>query len=577
MTQVKKCLFVLVGLLIPLMVFGQPDNEMKKSPMMSPGYVYVSPEGKIYVRSGTPLYLRLATSPNDNSESYLLRSQASKDPSMEPEPFQFEGHGRHTLRHEADHRIPQKNLDRHLFYVHDDGKAPRTKVTVTKAPWVYNGNTNIYGKPVDITIEFSDADSGVYSGYYSLNTLSFMPYSNMLSLRDEMDYKLQYYALDNVGNKSRLRTRYYSLDFTPPETTHKVIGNYVLVSGEDILSPRSRIALKAKDYKAGVKQIRYRFKGKRGVYDKKALTMDGLKDGTHELVYAAEDRVKNEEMNHTFSFYLDSVPPTTSDRLVGDQFQSAKNLYVSGRTQVVMLASDDKAGLRRIRYALNGGEKITYETPFNFPQKNGPVTYEYRASDLVRNVSARVVRKVVVDISVPDVKPTFDGEHYFSRETHYIRQTTRISLSAADNLSGVQSFTYALDMEPEITDGEPFTIEEEGEHSLKYRASDNVNNETQDASLKLYVDEKAPEIYHHFGVNASIEGAQVYPQKTLLYLAATDKQAGIRNIYYSTNDGKETLFKNPLSFNESGLYTVAVRAIDNVGNISSSDISFIIR
>jgi hypothetical protein len=568
-----KIVSVVLGVMIPLAGFSQ---DMGKSP----NPVYVDKDGKIFVKSNQPIYLRLSTSADDKAPSYLMKNGSSMG-TAEVKPFRFEGHGKHSIKHMADHRIPQKSKENHQFNVFDDGKSPKTKVSVTKAPWVFNGNVNIYGKPVTISLKTADESSGVFGTYYTLNTASSMQYQQPILLDQEMDYKLVFYALDNVGNKSRERTRLYSLDFTPPVTTHSIVGGHITIEDEDIVSPRSKISLNARDEKAGVKQIRYRFKGEKGIYKKKLLNMSGLKDGVHSLVYAAEDRVENSEENNTFTFYLDSLPPEISYNLLGDQYVKGKTIFVSGYTVVELTAIDNKAGLRRIRYYFPNRVSQTYTSPFGFPWKNGEFKFSFAASDNVLNVSETTKKVVVVDVTPPKVSPKFSGEHYFSRKTHYVRLATTISLPASDNLSGVKDVNYMIDAasvdETGISYTEPFSLDTEGEHTLSYMAVDNVNNESNLSKINLYVDEKSPEIYHHFSVNPTVAEESIYPRKSLLYLAATDKQSGIRDIYYSINNGIEKKSKKPLSFQKSADYMVKIRVIDNVGNISLSQVSFTIR
>ncbi len=568
-----KIISLVISLLFPLAGFAQGTQD-------SPKPVYVSPEGKIYVKSNQPIFLRLATSPEDNAPSHMLRSEGSVK-SGNVEPFTFEGHGKHTIRHMADHRIPQKNKENHLFIVHDDGKAPKTRVSVTKAPWVFNGNVNIYGKPVTITLKSTDKGSGVFSGYFALNSEMFSKYNQAIYLDKEMDYTLKFYAVDNVGNQSKERMRLYSLDFTPPVTNHSIVGGHVNVGGEDVISPRSKIALKSRDEKAGVKQIRYRFKGKKGIYKKKLLTMSGLKDGVHSLVYAAGDRVENAETNKTFTFYLDSIPPVVSHSLLGDQYFAKKTTFVSGSTTVELTATDNKAGVRRIRYYSANKKAQTYESPFGFPQRNGRFNYSFAASDRVLNVSETTKKSVVVDITPPKVRPKFMGEHYYVRKTHYVRLNTQISLPTTDNLSGVQSISYQIDpttdTDVDTPYVQPFNLPTEGIHTMNYRAIDNVNNDSKIETITLFVDEISPVIYHHFSTNATVPMDSIYPLKSLLYLAATDKQSGIRNIYYSINGEKEILYKKPLSFKKRIDYSVKIRVVDNVGNISTSQVNFSIR
>jgi hypothetical protein len=58
----------LAGLLIPAFLQGQDQPKHEKK-------IYVSPEGKMYVNKALPLYLRIATSPDDNAKTWLLRSE----------------------------------------------------------------------------------------------------------------------------------------------------------------------------------------------------------------------------------------------------------------------------------------------------------------------------------------------------------------------------------------------------------------------------------------------------------------------------------------------------------------------
>ena len=565
-----KVLIVLISMVLPVLALA--DSHMTTPPKM-----YLSPDGKIYIKSKTPLYIRLSTSADETAPGYIMRNQDSLDPNKKPSPFFTEGHGQHSVVHPPDHKNIQDRKGSHLFYLHEDGRVPRTTISVSKVPWVLNGKVYIYGKPIKVSIKFTDKDSGVFAGYTALNSDTFAEYGQALSLTEEKDYTLKYFAFDNVGNKTREFVRLISLDFTAPESSFKVLGKQIKIGDEIVVGPTARITLSSRDLKAGVKQIRYRFKGARGIYKNKPLTMKGLKDGPHELVFAAEDRVTNLEGNQTFTFYLDSVPPVVVHKLLGDQYVKEKSTYVSGRTQVELTATDNKAGVHEIRYYLPLKKRRIYSEPFMFPKKNGQVSYAFGAVDRADNPSKRVQKSVIVDIKPPTVKVNYKGEHYYSRKTHYIRKLTLISLVAADNLSGVQTVNSALDKEPVVLNRKPFRIEAEGRHTLVYSAVDNVNNTSKDMSMEVFVDEKGPEIYHHFGVNPTVPDQEIYPLKSLLYLAATDREAGIRNIFYTIGNGKEMKYKAPLSFKSRRNYKVKVRCIDNVGNVSTASIEFQIK
>ena len=540
----------------------------------TPGTVYVNSDGRIYVKSGQPIYLRLAVSPDEDANSYLLRNDASRNVGKPAAPLYFEGHGLHTLVHPEDHKNVQKRKGAHLFRVYDDGLPPKTKIDITKAPRATVGKTVVFGKQVTLTLVFTDRDSGLFASYFSIDNFGFDEYMTPLQFSMEKDYVLKFYALDNVGNRTEVKTRHYALDFTPPKTSHEVKGPHI----GNILSPKATIHLSSFDAKAGVKTIQYRFKGVNGVYKHAPLKMSGLEDGQQELKYSAVDRVDNREESFEYSFYLDKIPPMVLHRISGDKHRRQNVLYVSARSLVHLNATDNKAGVRRIRYYVAKDRRGTiFAEPFSLPPKNGPTTFSYAASDNVINISKKTTKKVTVDVSAPKIKPVFRGEHYFSRKKHYIRRATKISFSAKDNLSGVQSISYVLDYNLPVGENREFTVETEGLHRVDYSATDNVNNETETKSMNLFVDEVSPEVFHHFSIERNVPDQEIYPPKTLLFLASTDQQSGIRSITYSINDGTKRKYVSALPFAKTGNYTVDVETVDHVGNVSSKSISFQIR
>jgi hypothetical protein len=570
MQTILKLSLTLALLILPFTAFTQSSGNNL------PGPVYVSPDGKTYVRSKQPIYIRLSVSPDENAKSYYLRNDASKDPQKEIVPFYLEGHGEHTLVHPKDHKNVQKRKGPHLFRIYDDGQAPKSTNSVSRAPSAITGKRVIYGKPVTVTLNFKDTDSGLHSAYYAIDSAADQKYLRPILLKNEKDYDLKYYAIDNVGNQSDLVKKYYALDFTAPTSNHILGGPHF----QNILSPKAIIKLKSYDEKAGVDKINFRFKGKKQVYKNVPLNMNGLEDGQHSIIYGAIDRVQNLEENVTYNFYLDKIPPKTRYFVIGDKYHKDKDLFVSGRSTIDLAATDNKAGVRRIRYYVGKKDKMgqVFEYPFGFPKLNGKTTFAYAASDRVINISKKTTKEVIVDISAPTIKPVFKGEHYFSRNIHYIRRMTEIIFDIKDNLSGVQGMSYTLDAQMPVMENKAFSIPVEGLHEVSYTAVDNVNNKAEAKKMSLYVDEKPPQIFHHFSVAQTEPDQEIYPTKVLLYLASTDKQSGIRKITYQINNGSVITYKSAaLLFNKPGTYKVEIKSIDNVANMSRKIVSFEVR
>ncbi|MCP4298082.1 MAG: hypothetical protein GY786_21045 [Proteobacteria bacterium] len=574
MQQMRNVIiFLLAGLLFPFTAFSQaglnPESHTLKK------RVFVAPDGNVFIWSKANIYLSFSTSPEKSAERHLLLSKKSLDSNKKPAPFSLEGHGRHTIVHPADHKNMQKTEDENIFPLFEDSHDPIARVSVTDAPMVVNGSNIIYGKPVKVSLTFKDEDSGIQSSFTSMNGAKSTPYRVPINLTKEGDYHFKYYTFDNVGNKSRLYKRYYSLDFTPPESNIKIDGPHI----GTILSPKAKIMIKSRDEKAGVKEINFKFpvNAKKASY-KKPILMSKHKDGNYVLQYGAVDRVTNKESNKRYAFYLDSIPPVVSYELFGDQYNSKKKTYVSHRTTVGMSATDNKAGVRRIRYFLKSKQGEIYQEPFGFAKKNGSVTFGHQASDNVINISSRVNKTVIVDISSPTMKIVFHGQHYFSRKTHYIRRNTEISYATNDNLSGVQSFEYILDKSKPISAKSKFTIKKEGQHTISTTTIDNVQNERNNHFF-LFVDETPPELFPRFGVIATEPGDAagnnaVYPTKTLFYLSATDDQSGMKKIQYRINSGPLKDYKSALNFPKEGRFKIEIIGTDNVGNVSKKTTRF---
>ncbi len=575
MKPMKMSLVFAVCLLLPAFSSAQ-----------TPKPIYVDAEGRIFLKSKTPLFLHLTNSTQANAPTYLLRNQSSQDQNNQILPFRFEGHGTHTIKHVADHRIKQKNSARHMFRVYDDGRVPKTEISNSKAPSVRVGKTMVFGKTVQIFVETTDLDSGVNAGYFALNSQEFAVYGQPLNLDQEADYVLKTYAVDNVGNTSKVATNWYAVDLTPPETTRRIKDHKDKAPEmieQNILSPIATISLSSEDAKAGVKRIGYKLDGRSAVYSGKPLRMKGLAEGEHTLVYAAQDRVGNVEADVQFTFYLDRTSPEIEvPVLIGDVYEKDNKLYVSGTSTIELTATDNKAGVRRIRYNFKSTKSHFYAAAFGFPQRNGTATFYYAASDKVINVSSKENQVVVVDISSPDVTASFIGKHFLRDGIHYIRKTTGISMDARDNLSGIKDILYdtqsgSAEAVSGSFEGQPFMILDEGLHDFTFRAIDNVNNVSEAKKLKIFVDEVVPEIFYHFSVERLSGEEEAYSKNSSLFLAATDRQAGVKQVYYRINKGRETRYKSPIKFGKKGSFKVMVRSIDHVGNESEREIVFAVR
>ena len=100
-----------------------------QEPLKHEKKVYVAPDGRIYINKSLPVYLRIATSPDENSKSYLLKSEVTTKYSN---PMYFDVEGYNTFRSPSSvdtvTKQPVYPAQDIIFEVYADSKAPLTNV-----------------------------------------------------------------------------------------------------------------------------------------------------------------------------------------------------------------------------------------------------------------------------------------------------------------------------------------------------------------------------------------------------------------------------------------------------------------
>ena len=164
---------------------------------------------------------------------------------------------------------------------------------------------------------------------------------------------------------------------------------------------------------------------------------------------------------------------------------------------------------------------------------------------------------------------SYDGPTFQKKDTVYIHPETRIFLQAKDVESGLQSITYQINNEGEehIFD-EPIVLPKAGQYRIDFAGYDHVNNRN---STKFYcvVDNEAPTVEIAFGVEPQLgeDGVPFIPAYAGLYLSATDRHTGIKEMFYSLNNQPEKAYSGEISgFKANTSYKIAIRAVDKLGN-----------
>jgi hypothetical protein len=550
-----------------------------QEPLIHKKKTYIDPDGKLYIQRELPLYVWLSTDPGKESKKYKLWSTET---SRYSNPMYLDTEGYNTFRSPsavdtATHKTiyPLRDI---VFEVYADGIAPKTKIDYGEAILYKSGEILYLGASAEVTLTATDANSGVEDIYVSIDGSVFKPYTGPILINEEKEYKIKYYAVDNVGNVENVFEKNLLYDKTAPVTKHEILGDF----HEDILSGRSKIALLSEDKGTGINTIYYSINdGPEKVY-KTPILAAYLAQDDHTIKYYAKDQVGNQESIKTYNFYVDKTPPTIIEEVMGKSFFSGGKEYSSGKSRLKLTSFDNKAGVKEVRYSVNSGEYELYDKPVFLTQSSGNILIKSYAVDYVNNRSNSQTANEktsipYIDLTGPELNHVFIGPKFTTRDTTFINYETKIILKGNDSEAGLNRIEYSLNGSNPMEYTEAFLVEKEGYSVVDYTGFDNVDN-TSGKSFGFKVDNSGPEISEAFGTTSlrTENGLKVYPAHVILFLIATDKVVGLQRITYSINNGSINEYVGLIKNLPKGKITINVIAYDKLGNSSDYKTEFTI-
>ncbi|MFJ6512777.1 OmpL47-type beta-barrel domain-containing protein [Streptomyces sp. NPDC091406] len=175
------------------------------------------------------------------------------------------------------------------------------------------------------------------------------------------------------------------------------------------------------------------------------------------------------------------------------------------------------------------------------------------------------------DTEAPATSAKVDGDQ--NGDGAYIGQAS-VTVEATDAGSGVDTVEYALG-----ADGEwqpytaPVVVDEVGDHTIRYRATDKAGNAAEEKSVDFAVaapptdDETPPET--SATVTGEKDDAGAYLGMATVTVTASDTGSGVNTIEYALGaDGEWQPYTAPVMVHEVGEHSVRYRATDRSGNVA---------
>ncbi len=570
----KRIFFIIAFIFLLDFAFGQDQG-------IHPMRFYVDSAGKIYVNLHQPLYFKISASPKVNSKKYLLHSRATPTV-VNPLYFKHEGVNIVYTPWAIDTATrrpiyPRIDVD---FIVYVDGTPPVTSIKLNK-PGILYRDTLYFSRGLKVYFRAKDNIAGTDSIFYSIDGQPYEYFRDSLEFDSEKVYILRYFAVDKVGNVEKPHKFVFKIDNSAPVMNFRVVGN----SKGDVLSPRARIEIKARDQFTNVKKVVYSIDDEQEQVYLRPISLWGLPEGWHTLKYYAIDILGNRTPTVKYKFFLDRTAPVLLEEIVGNSYFVGYKQYLSGNSKLKLTAIDNFAGVKAVYYSFDGKTWQVYTGPIPFPKKQRVFTLRYYAVDSVGNKSdinesaaqRGGVFTTFVDLTPPSISYSFD-DYYRYGDTLFIGPNSHLKISAYDKESGLKTIYYQVDNDSVREYKNPLNFTDEGNHKLTVTAQDNVNNMSF-KEITFKVDTTGPHINVIFSIHPYklTDMLVAYPKNVKLFISAWDNMVGVKDVMVSVNNGPYKPLVNALWNFSEGANVVDIIATDYLGNKSVKSVNFVIK
>jgi len=245
-----------------------------------------------------------------------------------------------------------------------------------------------------------------------------------------------------------------------------------------------------------------------------------------------------------------------------------------------MKVADEEAGIVELYYRIDNGSWTRYTGCFTLPLGLHYLYYYGIDENGIHSNAACIVIKVVnnlAPLTTCNLNPSLpDGGNGW-----YISNVT-ITLTAKDDISGVDSTYYKLDNDGWIKYLGSITIPDDGEHTIKYYSIDKAGNMGETKSAAFKIDKTKPTItfkkptygyLYLMGKEILPLGHTVIIGKAMITVECNDETSEIRRVeFYVDDELKEVVTSEPFEWlwDESilGIHTIKAIVYDIAGNMA---------
>jgi hypothetical protein len=164
------------------------------------------------------------------------------------------------------------------------------------------------------------------------------------------------------------------------------------------------------------------------------------------------------------------------------------------------------------------------------------------------------------DATPPTTTISITGAH---GDNSWYVSPVMITLTATDDISGVDYTMYNLDSSSWDLYTNPVSVSDDAAHTIQYYSVDNVGNIETVQSTDFKIDQDPPMTTHTFSGDVGRNGWYLNGN---FVVQALDNTSGVNHIFYKLDSGAWIEYTTPGVFDTDGIHTLEYYAVDNAGN-----------
>ncbi|MBO5137576.1 MAG: hypothetical protein J6B81_03650 [Spirochaetaceae bacterium] len=214
-------------------------------------------------------------------------------------------------------------------------------------------------------------------------------------------------------------------------------------------------------------------------------------EGPIVISWATKDLWGNITNAKTYSAIVDGTAPEVKFLVNGPSYMDSDGIfYVRETTGIQLFGEDELSGTEHIFVNLGEGDLTDVKGDtfvYLVDREDGEIAVECVAVDYVGNASDKFESYIYLDNTAPTVYIDIDKTPVEISGVQYVSPTTKFTLSARDELAGVEGIYLSLDGQDfaKYDASQPLMVAEPGEHVIRAYAKDNLGNVSSVAEMSF--------------------------------------------------------------------------------------------